>query len=239
MQTLVRAYGKMSSAQKVTLENVNMMIDAGFNPLNQICDATGETMSDLYKRISDGKVSFSELEEAVRAATSEGGQFYNGMLEASQTFNGRLSTLQDNVSAFLGTLTDSLFETGSELLPWANETILTLTDALKKDGPQAMLTAAVEIVGSLAQYLGDHADEIVDAGVDLLVVDNGSGDDTAAVARELVDVLPELAERAESAPVPSSGQKGRPKARSGAPRKGRGRKGAAHGNVSSRGGGRG
>ena len=41
LQTLVRAYGKMSSAQKVTLENVNMMIDAGFNPLNQICDATG------------------------------------------------------------------------------------------------------------------------------------------------------------------------------------------------------
>ena len=36
LQTLVRAYGKMSSAQKVTLENVNMMIDAGFNPLNQI-----------------------------------------------------------------------------------------------------------------------------------------------------------------------------------------------------------
>lgn len=99
LQTLVRAYGKMSSAQKVTLENVNMMIDAGFNPLNQICDATGESMSALYKRISDGKVSFNELEAAVAAATSEGGQFYNGMLEASQTFNGRLSTLKDNVAA--------------------------------------------------------------------------------------------------------------------------------------------
>ena len=89
LQTLVRAYGKMFSANKVTLENVNMMIDAGFNPLNQICDATGESMSDLYKRISDGKVSFSELQAAVEAATSEGGQFYNGMLEASQTFSGR------------------------------------------------------------------------------------------------------------------------------------------------------
>lgn len=98
LQTLTRAYGKMSSAQKVTLENVNMMIDAGFNPLNQICDATGESMSDLYKRISDGKVSFSELEAAVEAATSQGGQFYNGMLEASQTFSGRMSTLKDNVS---------------------------------------------------------------------------------------------------------------------------------------------
>ena len=92
LQTLVRAYGKMSSAQKVTLENVNMMIDAGFNPLNQICATTGESMSDLYKRISDGKVGFDELAAAVNAATSEGGQFYNGMLEASQTVNGRLST---------------------------------------------------------------------------------------------------------------------------------------------------
>ena len=87
MQTLVRAYGKMSSAQKVTLENVNMMIDAGFNPLNQICDATGETMSALYQRITDGKVPFSELEAAVEAATSQGGQFFNGMLEASQTYD--------------------------------------------------------------------------------------------------------------------------------------------------------
>ena len=106
----------MSSAQKVTLENVNMMIDAGFNPLNQICDATGESMSDLYKRISDGKVSFSELEAAVEAATSQGGQFYNGMLEASQTFSGRMSTLKDNVSALTGELTSGLFAALGELV---------------------------------------------------------------------------------------------------------------------------
>ena len=90
MQTLVRAYGKMSSAQKVTLENVNMMIDAGFNPLNQICEATGESMSDLYKRISDGKVGFEELQAAVEAATSEGGQFYNGKSEHRQNKLQRL-----------------------------------------------------------------------------------------------------------------------------------------------------
>ena len=73
MQTLVRAYGKMSSAQKVTLENVNMMIDAGFNPLNQICEATGESMAGLYKRISDGKVGFEELQAAVEAVNYYGG----------------------------------------------------------------------------------------------------------------------------------------------------------------------
>lgn len=128
MQTLVRAYGKMSSAQKVTLENVNMMIDAGFNPLNQICEATGESMADLYKRISAGKVGFEELQAAVEAATSQGGQFYNGMLEASQTFSGRLSTLQDNVAALTGKLTDGLFSALGDLIVKANELVVSITE---------------------------------------------------------------------------------------------------------------
>ena len=128
LQTLVLAYGKMSSAQKVTLENVNMMIDAGFNPLNQICDATGESMSDLYKRISDGKVGFDELAAAVETATSEGGQFYNGMLEASQTVNGRLSTLQDNISALIGKLTDGLFKAYGDIIGKANELVVAFLD---------------------------------------------------------------------------------------------------------------
>lgn len=132
LQTLVRAYGKMSSAQKVTLENVNMMIDAGFNPLNQICTATGESMADLYKRISDGKVSFAELEAAVASATSQGGQFYNGMLEASQTFSGRMSTLKDNVSALTGELTGGLFEALGELIVKVNEATVSFLDDEEK-----------------------------------------------------------------------------------------------------------
>ena len=132
LQTLVRAYGKMSSAQKVTLENVTMMIDAGFNPLNQICNATGESMADLYKRISDGKVSFAELESAVASATSQGGQFYNGMLEASQTFSGRMSTLKDNVSALTGELTGGLFEALGELVVKVNEAAVSFLDDEEK-----------------------------------------------------------------------------------------------------------
>lgn len=132
LQTLVRAYGKMSSAHKVTLENVNMMIDAGFNPLNQICDATGESMSDLYKRISDGRVSFEELQYAVQAATSEGGQFYNGMLEASQTFSGRMSTLKDNVAALTGELTSGLFAALGDLVVKLNDVVTSFLDSDEK-----------------------------------------------------------------------------------------------------------
>ena len=151
LQTLTRAYGKMSSAQKVTLENVNMMIDAGFNPLNQICDATGESMSDLYKRISDGKVSFSELEAAVEAATSQGGQFYNGMLEASQTFNGRMSTLKDNVSALTGELTSGLFAALGDLVVKLNEVVVSFLDS---DEKMAQLKETIGIATAVVAAAG-------------------------------------------------------------------------------------
>ena len=151
LQTLVRAYGKMSSAHKVTLENVNMMIDAGFNPLNQICDATGESMSDLYKRISDGKVSFSELQAAVEAATSEGGQFYNGMLEASQTFSGRMSTLKDNVAALTGELTSGLFAALGDLVVKLNEVV---TSFLDSDEKMAQLKDTIGIATSVVAAAG-------------------------------------------------------------------------------------
>ena len=151
LQTLTRAYGKMSSAQKVTLENVNMMIDAGFNPLNQICDVTGESMSDLYKRISDGKVSFSELQAAVEAATSEGGQFYNGMLEASQTFSGRMSTLKDNVAALTGELTSGLFAALGDLVVKLNEVV---TSFLDSDEKMAQLKDTIGIATSVVAAAG-------------------------------------------------------------------------------------
>ena len=151
LQTLTRAYGKMSSAQKVTLENVNMMIDAGFNPLNQICDATGESMSDLYKRISDGKVSFSELEAAVEAATSQGGQFYNGMLEASQTFSGRMSTLKDNISALTGELTSGLFAALGDLVVKLNEVVVSFLDS---DEKMAQLKETIGIATAVVAAAG-------------------------------------------------------------------------------------
>lgn len=102
LDSLTRAYGKMNASQKVTLEDINIMIDAGYNPLLNIQQKTGESMEELYDRISAGEVAFSEIQEAISAATSEGGQFYQGMEKASKTTEGLVSTLQDAVKSKAG-----------------------------------------------------------------------------------------------------------------------------------------
>src|SRR5574344_125633 len=96
LNSLTRAYGQMSSANKVSLEKIQIMIEAGYNPLLNIQKRTGESMDDLYKRISAGKVPFSELEQAITDATIKGGQFCGGMEQASKTMSGLMSTLSDN-----------------------------------------------------------------------------------------------------------------------------------------------
>ena len=117
LESLTRAYGKMNASQKVTLEDINMMIDAGFNPLLLVAENTGETMTEVYDRISKGGVAFEEISGAINQATSEGGQFYQGMDKASQTTKGLISTLKDAAQSKIGELFSSISEKIKELLP--------------------------------------------------------------------------------------------------------------------------
>lgn len=122
MQRLSTAFGKATAAGKVTGDTVQQMIDAGWNPLIQISKAAGETMEETQKRMSAGKISVKELQEAMEAVTSGTGQFAGGMEAASHTTQGLISTLQDNVKSKIGEAFQSVSDIlQSEVLPRAIE----------------------------------------------------------------------------------------------------------------------
>lgn len=110
-------FGQVSSAGKLSGQDLMQFINQGFNPLNYIAQRTGESMEDLRARMSDGKVSVDEVKQAFVDATSEGGQFYNGMEEGSKTTSGMISTLKDDVSMKLGELFQGVSDKLAELLP--------------------------------------------------------------------------------------------------------------------------
>lgn len=144
--TMATAFGRIQSNGYASLEEINMMIDQGFNPLNIIAEQTGETMAELRDRVSAGEVSFEELSEALRIATDEGGQFFNAMENQSKTFDGQMSTLQDNVSALAGTLTEDLFASLAEsTLPQLNEWVDELLTAATEEG----ITGAIDMAGTI------------------------------------------------------------------------------------------
>lgn len=176
LETLTRAYGKMSSTGKVTLENVQMMIDAGFNPLNLIAERNHMTMESLYKAISDGKVPFEELTWAIQKATSEGGQYFNGMETASKTLTGRLSTLKENWSAFLALLTKPAYETLRDtILPSAIDMVNELTASFNESGLQGVLNTFSEEVGNLGKNIASKITEYFDSDQAKTDLQNATG----------------------------------------------------------------
>lgn len=108
LSRIALAYGQMTSAGKVTLQDVKQMIEAGFNPLQEIAETTGESMGSLYDRISDGTISVDEITAAMKRSTSEGGKYFQSMDKQSQTLTGRWNTLKDTFAEATGTLTKGI-----------------------------------------------------------------------------------------------------------------------------------
>lgn len=154
MNSVALGYAQMSSAGKVNLQDIKQMINAGFNPLQEISERTGESMASLYDRISKGTMSVDEITESMRMATSEGGKYFQSMEKQSQTLNGQLSTLKDNAEQLLGSLTEGMSEElRAEILPLANDMIGGLQEAYAKGGTQGLKTAALKMIHDLMGYL--------------------------------------------------------------------------------------
>lgn len=169
MSRIATAYGQMSSAGKVSLEDVKQMIEAGFNPLQEISESTGESMASLYDRISKGTISVDEITASMQRATSEGGKYFQSMEKQSQTFSGLISTLKDNAQQLLGEVVKPISDGLTEsLLPAAISVIEQLTQGFEENGVSGMIQAAGNIVNGLFTGMMENAPLLISTGMELL-----------------------------------------------------------------------
>lgn len=177
LDTIARAFGKMNSAQKVSLESINMMIDAGFNPLQEISEHTGESMQSLYDRISKGKMSVDEITESMKRSTSEGGKYFQSMDAQSQTLDGRLSTLSDTVNSKLGEALQPILQKA------ADEWIPNITNAIENMD----IDSVVSVIDDLVSGVGDLFGFIMDNGGTIISLVAGIG--TAMVTWKVASMI--------------------------------------------------
>ena len=116
LESLTLAFSQVSSAGKLSGQDLLQMINAGFNPLNIISQKTGESMASLKERMGEGALSAGEVAQALQWATEEGGLFYGAMDKASQTTEGKLSTLADEFNTAVGELTTGLLPTFTKIV---------------------------------------------------------------------------------------------------------------------------
>ena len=118
LNSLTLAFSQMSAAGKLMGQDLNQMINAGFNPLQIISEKTGKSIATLKDEMSKGAVSAEMVQQAFIDATSAGGKFYNMSENASKTINGQLSMMQDALDSVfneLGTKSESVIMDGIQM----------------------------------------------------------------------------------------------------------------------------
>lgn len=137
---LALAMGQVSAAGRMTGQDLLQFINAGFNPLQEVAKRTGETLTQVKDRMSEGGVSADEIRQALVDATSAGGRFA-GMIEAAgQTVSGRFEMLKGRVESLATSLGESMLPAASSVVG-AMESLVDMVGSF--DGRSALAAAQV------------------------------------------------------------------------------------------------
>lgn len=109
MDRITLAYGQMLAKGKVTGEELRQMAEAGVPLQTALAESIGVTGEEFSKMVSAGKVGIDDLNKAITGLTTGNGKFAGMMEKQSQTMQGMLSTLQDNVSEFFRKMGEGAF----------------------------------------------------------------------------------------------------------------------------------
>lgn len=109
MDRITLAYGQMLAKGKVTGEELMQMAEAGVPLQTALAESIGVTGEEFSKMVSKGEVGIDALNKAITGLTTGNGKFAGMMEKQSQTMQGMLSTLQDNLSEFMRKMGEGAF----------------------------------------------------------------------------------------------------------------------------------
>jgi tape measure domain-containing protein len=143
------AFGQMSSTGRLMGQDLNQMINAGFNPLQEISRTTGQSMADLKNKMEGGQISVEMVSEAFKTATSEGGRFYGSTEKQSKSLAGLYSSMQDSIGKSLKGLGDDISNALNlkEIIPQVGAFISNISNAFSDLDPN--IKKAVLVFGGL------------------------------------------------------------------------------------------
>ena len=134
LQSLALAFSQMSASGRVYKQDLNQMVNAGFNPLQIIAEKTGKSIGELNDELSAGKISVNQIEQAFIDATSEGGKFHNMINNMSNSLEGKIASMADeweNLKAAIGGLSSPVVTVAIDMTTWGIQKLTNAIEQLK------------------------------------------------------------------------------------------------------------
>lgn len=126
---------QIANTGKATTADIKQFAYAGIDVYGILADYTGKSTTEVQNMT----ISYDLLTQALQAASEEGGRYYNSMDTQSQTMNGRVSTLKDNVKQLAGLLTGDLSGGIGVAIGKLNDMVVAAQEAYKLDGWKGLI----------------------------------------------------------------------------------------------------
>lgn len=137
---------QIANVGKATSIDIKQFAYAGINIYQVLADYTGKSVQEVQNMT----ISYDLLSQALIAASEEGGRYYGAMETQSQTMNGRMSTLQDNVKQLAGLLTGNLSSGVGVVIGNLNDMLVAAQEAYKTDGWIGLAGAITGLSGPIS-----------------------------------------------------------------------------------------
>lgn len=137
---------QIANVGKASAIDIKQFAYAGINIYGLLADYTGKSTAEVQKMT----ISYDLLTQALQAASEEGGRYYGSMDTQSQTMNGRVSTLQDNVKQLAGLLTGDLSSGVGVVISNLNDLVVKAQEAYKTDGWIGLAGAITGLSGPIS-----------------------------------------------------------------------------------------
>lgn len=111
LEDLAAIYGKIRAQGRLTAETLVSWQARGIPITRELAALFGVAESQVRELVSEGRIGFAEVQEAIRRLTDAGGQFAGGMAELAKTSAGLWSTVTGNLKVFLAELGSVIIET--------------------------------------------------------------------------------------------------------------------------------
>lgn len=137
---------QIANTGKATAVDIKQFAYAGIDVYGILADYTGKSTTEVQNMT----ISYDLLTQALQAASEEGGRYYGSMDTQSQTMNGRVSTLQDNVKQLAGLLTGDLSSGVGVVISNLNDLAVKAQEAYKTDGWLGLAGAITGLSGPIS-----------------------------------------------------------------------------------------
>lgn len=154
---------QIANVGKAAAIDIKQFAYAGINIYQILADYTGKSVQEVQSMT----ISYNLLSQALIAASEEGGRYYNAMDTQSQTMNGRISTLKDNVSQLAGALSENLSATFGTAVEKANELAVAMKEGWDDNGINGLLQSVRETtpelsgLANIVQFCSENANILV------------------------------------------------------------------------------